>query len=374
MKRLFRRQHPSRRAKLKTHTEHDRYISGVVKSLEHEEGEYKRPFGAAAGLFASLAIIMLLSSCGKGPLWGEERAPMQPYPFSHKLHSGENKIGCQTCHITARWKAVAGLPNAEICLRCHNIIQRDLPIFDEMRKNVAAGNSVIVWERVNRTSGLAKYSHRIHEARGYTCEECHPGVKDTEAMAPGQKWSMYFCARCHSKNMAPMRCSACHDFDLKKTVLINKEEDDYLARKARKYSIIVEGRFRSSTKNAFSAIDGKRFYLNLCIHCHGDLDVPNRPVGMQLNPPPPHFFDRAKPWKTNPVTRAEKVMDGFGLMPPFGNYLTYDELTAIFSYMDYNYADTQPKYIEEHKVIYAPPEWRKWEQEQKEKEEKGGGE
>jgi mono/diheme cytochrome c family protein len=49
--------------------------------------------------------------------------PTQPIAFSHKIHSGINKIECQYCHDSARKSKHSGIPAANTCMNCHAAIK-----------------------------------------------------------------------------------------------------------------------------------------------------------------------------------------------------------------------------------------------------------
>lgn len=49
--------------------------------------------------------------------------PDQPIKFSHKTHSGINKIDCQYCHDGARRSKHSVIPAANTCMNCHKAIK-----------------------------------------------------------------------------------------------------------------------------------------------------------------------------------------------------------------------------------------------------------
>ena len=48
--------------------------------------------------------------------------PIQPIAFSHKIHSGDNKIDCQYCHSSAKHSKTSGIPSVNVCMNCHKSI------------------------------------------------------------------------------------------------------------------------------------------------------------------------------------------------------------------------------------------------------------
>ena len=48
--------------------------------------------------------------------------PVQPIHYSHKIHSGANKIECKYCHSSARVSKHSGIPSLNVCMNCHKNI------------------------------------------------------------------------------------------------------------------------------------------------------------------------------------------------------------------------------------------------------------
>ena len=48
--------------------------------------------------------------------------PVQPIHYSHKIHSGDNKIDCNYCHSSAKVSKHSGIPSLNICMNCHKSI------------------------------------------------------------------------------------------------------------------------------------------------------------------------------------------------------------------------------------------------------------
>ena len=48
--------------------------------------------------------------------------PIQPIHYSHKIHSGDNKIDCNYCHSSAKVSKHSGIPSLNICMNCHKSI------------------------------------------------------------------------------------------------------------------------------------------------------------------------------------------------------------------------------------------------------------
>jgi cytochrome c2 len=50
--------------------------------------------------------------------------PDQPVNFSHKIHSGVNKIDCQYCHDSARRSKHSSIPGTNTCMNCHSAVKK----------------------------------------------------------------------------------------------------------------------------------------------------------------------------------------------------------------------------------------------------------
>ncbi|MFN4079952.1 MAG: c-type cytochrome [Saprospiraceae bacterium] len=53
----------------------------------------------------------------------QDYMPDQPIWFSHKIHSGQNKIDCQYCHDSARRSKHSSIPGANTCMNCHSVVK-----------------------------------------------------------------------------------------------------------------------------------------------------------------------------------------------------------------------------------------------------------
>ena len=53
-------------------------------------------------------------------LYDTNYMPLQPIPYSHRLHAGELGIDCQYCHYNAERGKHAGVPPVTICMGCHS--------------------------------------------------------------------------------------------------------------------------------------------------------------------------------------------------------------------------------------------------------------
>ena len=91
-------------------------------------------------LLAGAAVIGIIFWLGTKPVIGaevpvppdfsyEDTKPLEPVPFSHKLHVTEKKLGCPDCHTkpfqmkkmaASKDMTMAKLNSGEFCGNCHN--------------------------------------------------------------------------------------------------------------------------------------------------------------------------------------------------------------------------------------------------------------
>ena len=53
--------------------------------------------------------------------------PVQPVPYSHKLHAGQLGLDCYYCHSTVYKAAFAAVPATSTCMNCHTQVQKENP-------------------------------------------------------------------------------------------------------------------------------------------------------------------------------------------------------------------------------------------------------
>ena len=49
--------------------------------------------------------------------------PVQPIPYSHKLHAGELGMDCRYCHANVERSQEAMVPSTQTCMGCHSMIR-----------------------------------------------------------------------------------------------------------------------------------------------------------------------------------------------------------------------------------------------------------
>ncbi|MGC8743471.1 MAG: cytochrome c3 family protein [Verrucomicrobiia bacterium] len=122
--------------------------------------------------------------------------PLQEVSFSHKTHAGELMIDCRYCHYLAEQGWCAGIPEASICMNCHNQVLTKDSRLESVRKSVVEGKPLF-YKRIYRTPDYVWFNHQVHIRRGVACAVCHGNVEEMEMTFQAKSQSMKFCLDCH---------------------------------------------------------------------------------------------------------------------------------------------------------------------------------
>jgi len=147
----------------------------------------------------SLVVYQEAVNLGRYP--GYE--PDQPIAFSHKVHAGENKIDCEYCHSGVTESKRSGIPSANLCLNCHNVIKEGTNTgtaeIAKIHKAVDEGKA-IQWVKVHNLPDHVYYNHAQHVNAGkLDCTECHGDVANMGRLQQVNDLSMGWCLDCHRK-------------------------------------------------------------------------------------------------------------------------------------------------------------------------------
>lgn len=146
--------------------------------------------------------------------------PVQPIHFSHKIHSGDNKIDCKYCHSSAKVSKHSGIPSLNICMNCHKSIyeyngevtpEYDKAFYDgEIQKLYSAAGwddidqqytgetQPVKWVRIHNLPDFAYFNHSQHvSVAGIECQTCHGPVEEMEIMYQYSPLTMGWCINCH---------------------------------------------------------------------------------------------------------------------------------------------------------------------------------
>jgi hypothetical protein len=122
--------------------------------------------------------------------------PVQPVPYSHKLHVGELGLDCRYCHASVETSAVANIPPTQTCMNCHRLVKKDSPALAPIRESASSGQPMH-WIRVHKLPDYAYFPHKAHIAAGIGCVECHGRIDEMERVTQMAPLSMSWCLDCH---------------------------------------------------------------------------------------------------------------------------------------------------------------------------------
>lgn len=130
--------------------------------------------------------------------------PVQPVPYSHKLHAGDLEMDCRYCHAQVEVAAVASVPPTKVCMNCHSLVKRDSPLLAAIRDSVTNGRPMR-WLRVHKLPEYAYFNHGVHVRAGIGCQSCHGDVRSMEVVTQRKPLSMSWCLDCHRDPDAHLR-------------------------------------------------------------------------------------------------------------------------------------------------------------------------
>ncbi len=127
---------------------------------------------------------------------GMEDPIEQPIQFDHRHHTRDEGIDCRFCHTTVETSPHAGIPETELCMRCHSQIWNASPMLEPVRRSFIE-NKPIVWRKVNDVPDFVYFNHSIHVAKGVGCVTCHGRVDEMAAVQKAEPMTMSWCLNCH---------------------------------------------------------------------------------------------------------------------------------------------------------------------------------
>ncbi|OGC78085.1 MAG: cytochrome C [candidate division Zixibacteria bacterium RBG_16_50_21] len=163
-----------------------------------------------AAVFLLVVVAYLLWSLAAEINNNKGYSPVQPNPFSHKIHAGDNKIPCLYCHAHAEHSPHATVPAMNVCMGCHNVVATGKAHVVTLRQEYEAGRA-IGWIRIHDMPDFVYFSHQQHMAKGIECQTCHGPVETMEKVYQARRLNMGDCVSCHRQNNAPTSCNTCHN-------------------------------------------------------------------------------------------------------------------------------------------------------------------
>lgn len=122
--------------------------------------------------------------------------PVQPIPYSHKLHAGDLGMDCRYCHYSVERSAFAAVPPTEVCMNCHTKVKTESVKTLPLRESFAT-DKPIQWVRVHNLPDYVYFDHSAHLASGVGCSSCHGRVDQMVEVRQAEPLSMGWCLDCH---------------------------------------------------------------------------------------------------------------------------------------------------------------------------------
>jgi hypothetical protein len=167
----------------------------------------KIPKMALLSIVSALVLIVFIFWYWFSPLNLEVGyQPVQPVPFSHKIHAGNLGMDCRYCHTGVERSAVAGVPPTQTCMNCHTTIKPDSMKLVRVQESWKT-NTPIPWVRVHKVPDFAYFDHSAHVSVGVGCVSCHGHIEQMTTVRLDKPLSMGWCLDCHrdpSQHLRPL--------------------------------------------------------------------------------------------------------------------------------------------------------------------------
>ncbi len=149
-----------------------------------------------AGIVATIVVVFGVNYFGSPKFTDTGYRPVQPVPYSHKLHAGDLGMDCRYCHTAVEIGAKATVPPTQTCMNCHVLClpesEKLLPINQSW-----AEKKPMEWIRIHKIPDYAFFDHSAHIIRGVGCTTCHGRIDQMEVVMQVQPLSMGWCLDCH---------------------------------------------------------------------------------------------------------------------------------------------------------------------------------
>jgi hypothetical protein len=126
-------------------------------------------------------------------------APAQPIAFPHSVHAGDNKIPCLYCHSAARTSRHAGIPSSNVCMNCHNLLEKQTVEIERLKEAVQEQRP-ISWVKVHNLPDFVYFNHSQHVVSGVACQKCHGPVEQMDRVQQVMPLTMGWCLTCHREH------------------------------------------------------------------------------------------------------------------------------------------------------------------------------
>jgi hypothetical protein len=154
------------------------------------------PVLLVAVLIGGMATVGLFWYFGSPKYTDIGYRPVQPVPYSHKLHAGDLGLDCRYCHVGVEVSASATIPPTQTCMNCHTLVKADSKKLATVLESWTKGTP-IEWIRVHDLPDYAYFNHSAHVMVGVGCASCHGNVAEMEEVMQVEALSMSWCLDCH---------------------------------------------------------------------------------------------------------------------------------------------------------------------------------
>jgi len=154
------------------------------------------PVVAAGLLLALLAVVGFFWYFGSPMYTDVGYQPVQPVPYSHKLHAGDMGMDCRYCHTAVERSTVAMVPPTQTCMNCHTLVLPESELLKPVMKSWSEGTP-IPWVKIHKVPDYAYFDHSAHLRVGVGCASCHGRIDQMEVVQQDQPLSMGWCLECH---------------------------------------------------------------------------------------------------------------------------------------------------------------------------------
>lgn len=172
---------------------------------------FPKSFDKYIRIGVALAGLLVLSSIGMYAYLSHPSVadagyqPVQPVPYSHKLHAGNLGMDCYYCHSTVDKAGFAAIPATETCMNCHKEkVKANSPLLAKVRESYANGTP-IPWVQVHKLPDYVSFNHQAHVTAGVSCVTCHGRVDQMIEVKQVAPLSMGWCLDCHRNPAANLR-------------------------------------------------------------------------------------------------------------------------------------------------------------------------
>lgn len=149
-----------------------------------------------AGILVAGFLVVTAAVATIYPAWYQNYAPVQPIPFSHKLHAGKYNMPCEYCHSQNTDARYMEVPGVGVCMNCHSVVKTESPYIQKIKKAYDEGVQ-IPWIKVHTVADYVRFNHGRHIEAGLDCEVCHGPVEEMERVYQFERLTMGWCIDCH---------------------------------------------------------------------------------------------------------------------------------------------------------------------------------